>query len=213
MKIGHFDETEQNDDVDDVDDMDADMDDADADMDDADADMDDVDDVDDMDDADEDMDDADADMDDVEDDMEAPEGGEADEGDDSGEEKKSIADMIKEKLSSIFDSKENDETEEAGEADESDEADEKEESDGEEKSNPWELPPESKADTNSRMAETAKDFREAHNLDEHGQKLDNGDDNTDDTENSDAPKTHGDDGELVREANKGAEIDDDELEH
>ena len=152
--------------------------------------------------------------------MDSPEDGDGgDEGNDSGEEKKSMADMLKDKLdkiSSMFKSKETDEgdeTEEAGETDESDESDEKEESDGEEKSNPWELPPESKADTNSRMAETAKDFREAHNLDEHGQKLDNSEDSTDDTENSDAPKTHGDDGELVREANEGAEIDDDELEH
>ena len=86
MKIGHFDETEQNDDVDDVDDMD---------------DADDMDDVDDMDDT--------EDMDDAEGDMDSPEDGEdADEGEDSGEEKMSIADKIKDKLSSMFKSKETD---------------------------------------------------------------------------------------------------------
>lgn len=196
MKIGHFDETEQNDDVDDVDDMD---------------DADDMDDVDDMDDT-EDMDDAEGDMDSPED------GKDADEGEDSGEEKMSIADKIKDKLSSMFKSKETDEgdeTEEAGETDETDEGDDTEDTEdsGEDEQRPsWELSQEDKEAFNAKASEMAKEYREDHNLDEHGQKLDNGEDSTDDTEDPDAAKTHGDDGERVQEANQGAEIDDDELE-
>ncbi len=198
MRIGHFDETEQNDNVDDTEDMDKNMDDADADM-----------------------DDADEDMDDAEDDMDSPEDGEdADEGENAGEEKHSIADMIKDKLSSLFKSKETDdrgegdETKEAGEEDETDEGDDADEESEKEQDRPsWELASEDKAAFNDKAAEIAGEYREKHGLDEHGNKLENSESSADDTENDDdtEAKTHGDGGERVREAPR--EINDGELEH
>ena len=187
MRIGHFDETEQNDDVDVVDDMDENIDDAD-----------------------ENMDDADEDMEDTENDIDSPEyEDDGNEGSDSGETKKSLADMIKDKISSIFQSKETGEDNETQESEERNEAGEKEDTDGEQNRPFWELSQEEKEEFNANAAEIAKKYREDHNLGEHGEKLDNSGDGTDDTE---AAITHGDDGERVREMNHWTRIDDDELE-
>lgn len=167
MRFGHFDETEQSEDVDvDIESMD-DVDN----MEDA-EDIDEVEDAEDIDDMDEmeDIEDMDE-VEDIEDDADSPEDGDAgDEDEDSGQESNRPS---------------------------------------------WELSPEEKADVNDRTAEVVKDYRERNNLDEHGQKLDNGEGSTDSAEDADSPDTDQTQEagmERVPESRQGAEIDDDELE-
>ena len=109
-------------------------------------------------------------------------------------------DKVKEFFKSLFDK--NDGGEESSEADETDEAAETSETSEGEKpeensSRPsWELSPEEKADVLEKQSKVAADMREKYNLDENGQKLDNGESATDGNEDPDA-KTHGEDGERT----------------
>ena len=127
-----------------------------------------------------------------------PEGEEAEK-----DEETSAMDKVKEFFNSLFDRNDGgDEESEAGESDENAEALETSETSEDEKPEEnstrpsWELSPEEKADVLEKQSKVAEDMREKYNLDENGQKLDNGESASDGNEDPDA-KTHGEDGERT----------------
>ena len=106
-------------------------------------------------------------------------------------ESKSLRDKLKEKFDGLFGKKE------AAENDSND-VDEKPEEQAPEKKDGSSFRDSLKADVSMRdQAKAAKEYREAHNLDEHGNKLDNSANDSSSDEDPES-KTHGEDGERTR---------------
>lgn len=125
------------------------------------------------------------------DDADDPEGSDVAEDAEQIDDGKSLKDRIKEKFASLFDKKDTNE----GLDNEPDEIPEEK---GEDKKDGASFRDSLKSDVSlSDQAQTAREYREAHNIDEHGNKLDNSaNDSAFDTDP--ASEAHGENGERTR---------------
>lgn len=147
------------------------------------------------------------DIDDIEDSEsemdETVEDADIDEEAENDSEEQSAFDKLKDKFSSLFDQLKKNETEEADVEDVDEPVGETSETgdENEEKSNPWAVDI-----SQEKQAEIAKEYRDSHNLDEHGESMGESTDNNADTDADPDAKNHGEDGERTRYSDHEAEM-------